>query len=279
MMTSRHATSFFTSRRRPIRLLRYFVYTLLTYYLLAYWITPSLWKHYEHHPGLEQAPKTAFTKEGIPGDALNIALIGSEEAVVRAFMEAGWQPADPVTFKTSARITTSALFGKPYPNAPVSPLYVYGRVEDLAFELPVDHNTRQRHHVRFWRSPEPAAKDGRPLWVGAATFDRSVGISHLTGKITHHIDADIDEERDKIIEDLSAKGLLVSTSQVTGVGAALWNRNGGGDKYYTDGEMTVGDLTVDNKVNPQPPPQKSNPLPVQAKNSVWVFLRKLFKWI
>ena len=77
----------------------------------------------------------------------------------------------------------------------MSPLYVFGRKQDLAFEQDVGGSADQRHHVRWWRA-EPLDAAGRPLWIGDATFDRDAGISHLTGQITHHIAPDIDAERD-----------------------------------------------------------------------------------
>jgi hypothetical protein len=250
----------------------------IVYYLLAYWITPALWTHYERHPELEKAQKTTFTKEGIPGDALNIGLVGNEEDIVHSMVAAGWLPADAITFRTSARITTSALFGKAYPNAPVSNLYVFGRVEDLAFEQAVPGKARQRHHVRYWRSDSPG-RDGRPFWIGAVTFDRSVGVSHLTGKITHHIDGDIDEERDKVIADLTTHKQLISEYQVTGIGATLQARNGGGDIYYTDGELSVGVLTASGAENQAPVTTHESPIAVQAKNGVWTALRRVLHWL
>jgi len=250
---------------------------MIVYYLLAYWITPAIWRHYEHHPALETAPKFSLTKEGIPGDALNIGLIGSQDDVIHSMVSAGWFPADPITFRTSARITTSALFGKAYPNAPVSNLYVFGRVEDLAFEQPVPHKTKQRHHVRFWRD-ETRGNDGRPFWIGAVTFDRSVGVSHLTGKITHHIDGDIDAERDKVIDDLIAQKQLISQYQVTGIGATINARNGGGDRYFTDGELSIGVLTASGAQNPVPLKTPENPVTVKAKNGAWTILRKIGHW-
>ena len=258
------------------RVLRIMLAVGVAYYLLAYWITPALWTHYEHHPALASAPKTTFTKEGIPGDALNIGLVGKEEDVVHSMVAAGWLPADPVTFRTSLHITASALSGKPYPKAPVSNLYVYGRVEDLAFEQAVPGKARQRHHVRYWRADKPA-KDGRPFWIGAVTFDRSVGVSHLTGKITHHIDGDIDEERDKIIADLTAQKQLISEFQVTGIGATLQARNGGGDIYYTDGELSVGVLTASGAENAEAVKIHESPTAVQVKNSVWTALRRVLR--
>jgi hypothetical protein len=256
--------------------LRVTLVVLAVYYVLAYWVAPSLWRHYEHHPKLETAPKTTFTKEGIPGDPLNVGLVGNEADVIHSMTASGWLPADPITFRTSMRITESALFGKPYPTAPVSNLYVFGRVEDLAFEQSVPGNTRQRNHVRFWRSDE-LGRDGKPLWIGAATFDQSVGVSHLTGKITHHIAPDLDEERDKLIGDLLAHSQLVSQYQVTGVGGILWGRNGGGDKYFTDGELSIGVLTTGGAANTTGVLLPANPVMVQAKNGIWSTFRWLFR--
>jgi hypothetical protein len=243
--------------------------------LMAYVILPALWEHYEHYPTLSDAPKTTFTAQGIPGDPLNLGLIGSEESLVHAMLGSGWDPADPVTFKTSYGIARSVLLGKPYPDAPVSSLFLFGRKQDLAFEKPVGRNARRRHHVRFWRSPE-FGRNGAPLWIGAVTFDRSVGFSHRTGQVTHHIAADIDAERDGLIADLRTHRRLTELFQVTGVGATLLGRNGGGDRYYTDGELTVGVLASDPS-RATSPERLDNPVTVQIKEQVWTAIRPLLQ--
>src|SRR5271165_4766469 len=198
--------------------------------LTAYVILPALWRHYEHHPGLEDAPKTTLTAQGIPGDPLNVGLIGGEHDVVHSMLAAGWNPADPITLKSSVRIAASVVFKRPDPDAPVSSLYLCGRRHDLAFEKPVGHAARRRHHVRFWKSAE-LGNEGAPLFIGSATFDVRVGFSHDTGQITHHISADIDAERDGLIANLAGVGRLAKIYQVTGVGATLFGRNGGRDRY------------------------------------------------
>src|SRR5581483_8569179 len=133
-----------------------------------------------------------------------------------------------------------------------------------------------RHHVRFWQSDKLGMGD-RPLWIGAATFDRSVGVSHLTGKVTHHIDADIDTERDHVIETLSHAGELVEVFQVTGVGGTLDGRNGGGDRYFTDGELTIGVVSSGNQVQKELPKVLPNDAVIQAKNDAMARLRPLLK--
>jgi hypothetical protein len=238
-------------------------------------ILPALWKHYEHHPALEDAPKTTLTAQGIPGDPLNVGLIATEDDLVRAMLEAGWAPADPITLKSSLRIAGSVLLKRPYRDAPVSNLYVFGRRQDLAFEKPAGRSASRRHHVRFWWSNE-LGKGGVPLWIGAATFDRSVGISHRTGQVTHHIAPDVDTERDGLVADLSKAGQVVRLFQVTGIGATLLGRNGGGDRYYTDGELSVG-ILASGQARASRPEQLPNPPVVQIKDQLWSAVRPLLQ--
>lgn len=249
---------------------------LAIYLVVCYGLLPLMWRHYEHHPAMSDAPKTALTSDGIPGDPLNVALVGTHGEVVAALLAADWSPADATTVRSSLHIAESVVLKRPYETAPVSNLYVWGRKQDLAFEQPVDENARERHHVRFWRSDKLGMGD-RPLWIGAATFDRSVGFSHLTGKVTHHIAADIDSERDHVIETLTTAGQLTEVFQVTGVGATLDGRNGGGDRYFTDGEITIALISPANKVQSAPPKLRLNPPAVQAKDDAMALFRPLVK--
>jgi hypothetical protein len=241
----------------------------------AYVVLPAFWKHYEHHPALEDAPKTTVTAQGIPGDPLNVGVIGHEERLIEAMLGAGWVPADPVTLGSSLRIARSVLLNRPYAGAPVSNLFLFGRRQDLAFERPAGSSARRRHHVRFWKSTE-MGQGGVPLWLGAATFDRSVGLSHRTGQVTHHIGPDVDAERDGLIADLLKAGWLTELFQVTGVGATLAGRNGGGDLYGTDGELTVG-LLAPAPDRRHTPARLPNPVPVQIKEQLWNAIHPLLQ--
>lgn len=249
---------------------------LALYVVTAYLLLPLVWRHFDHHPVMAEAPKTTYTTDGIPGDPLNAALIGNQDELVAAMLAAGWFPADRTTLRSSIRIAASVVLKRQYKTAPVSNLYVFGRPQDLAFEQPVETNARQRHHVRFWKSSELGFGD-RPLWIAAATFDRSVGFSHLTGKVTHHIDADIDAEREHVMTTLTKAGQLTEVFQVTGVGATLDGRNGGGDRYFTDGELTTGVVSPRNVVRSEPPKVLANPVGIQAKNDLMANLRPLLK--
>ena len=194
----------------------------------------------ELQSALDDAPRVTLTTTGIHGDPINVGFIGTKDELIAAMVAAKWQPADPITFKSSAKLVKSVLLHRPDETAPVSNLYLWKRKEDLAFEQEVGKDASRRHHVRFWESQKQV--DGRPLWLGAATFDTKVGFSHKTGMITHHIDANIDADRDKLMEDLTAAGWLSSTEGIEEFQPKHDGRNGGGDPYHTDGKLSVGIL-------------------------------------
>jgi hypothetical protein len=212
----------------------------IAYVTLAYVVAPALWRESFHrHPLLrDDSPRCTRTPLGIPGDPLNIAIVASEGEMIGAMLAAGWHPADPVTLGSSLRIAKSTLFHRPYEDAPVSSLTLWGRKQDLAFELEVGHDARERHHVRFWSSPEVDG-GGRPVWYGAATFDSKVGLSRTTGQVTHHIAPNLDLERDKILGDLKAAGVSFEVDWLEGFQTQREGRNGGGDPYFTDGRLPV----------------------------------------
>jgi len=191
------------------------------------------------HPALSRSPRHTMTARGHQGDALNVAFVGSEEDLHRALASAGWYAADPVTLETSIRIAADCVLRKPYPHAPVSDLFLWGRTQDAAFEQPVGRSPAQRHHVRFWRSRELDDR-GRPLWLGAATFDERVEISRTTGGVTHRIGPDIDQERNKLLADAVAAETLDGYYWVDRFHTRAEGRNGGGDPYRTDRRLAVG---------------------------------------
>jgi hypothetical protein len=213
---------------------------LLVWLVAAYLVMPALWTRYAHrHPSLEDIPRITHTGSDIPGDPLNVALIGTETELKKIMLAAKWYPADPLTLRSCLLIAKDTVIKRSYDDAPVSNLYLFGRKQDLAFEQPVGNNPRQRHHVRFWLS-DKVDPDGRPMWIGAATYDRKVGLSHTTGQITHHTAADIDTERDKLFEDLKQTDDLDEVYTVEGFHTIKEGRNGGGDPWKTDGNLVVG---------------------------------------
>ena len=251
--------------------------SVLAYALVSYALLPVFWRHFEGHERMAGLALVTKTKLGIPGDALNVALEGEEADVVCAMTAAGWAPADKKTLRTSLKIAGSVIFDRPYATAPVSDLFYDGKKQDLAFEKAAGKSVDTRHHVRFWRALD-AQRDRRPLWVGAVTFDASVGVSAYTGQFTHHIAADIDTERDQLAKNLSQAGVVEAISQVSGIGPTIYARNGGGDYYFTDGEMSVVRLAGDCKANLAAPVVASAPPPLTSvKNRVFGAMAALWR--
>lgn len=218
---------------------------VLVYAVAAYLLVPLAWEGYERrHPSFDDNPRITQTGDGHPGDPLNVALIGTEPQLNRAMRAAGWYPAAALGLRSDLKIAADTVLSRPDDEAPVSRLYLFGRKEDLAFEQPVGNNPRQRHHVRFWRT-EKVDGDGRPVWIGAASYDRRVGISHTTGQITHHIAPDVDAERDHLFNNLKSTGELADFYAVDNFHTHLEGRNGGGDPWHTEGRLLVGVVESD----------------------------------
>ncbi len=257
-----------TGRRHFRRAVKWVATLAAVYVLISYVLLPFAWTHYEHQPGLAGRPMVTRTASGFPGDALNVGLVGDTDDVLHAMHAAGWLPADPVTLKSSVEIIGSVLLDRPYRDAPVSPLYYDGRKEQFAFEQEDGTNASRRHHIRLWRALD-TGEEGRPVWLGSATFDASVGVSHYTGQITHDIAPDIDAERDFAAQSLDTARMVAVEYQVTGVGPTLTGRNGEGSHYYTDGEMKVLVLVPDGQKRSQPAEILPAPPLVAAKDTLW----------
>ncbi len=211
------------------------------YILAAYVIMPWLDKaEVRREPARYENPRLTHTGTGLPGDPLNIQLVGNEEDVIRAMVAAGWFPADPLTFRSSVRIVVDTVFRKPDDDATVSSLFLYGRKEDLAFEKPAGDSPKERHHVRFWRSDHLV--DGRPAWLGSAAYDKGVELSRTTGEVTHHISPEVDLERHLLLADLTKGTSDITSTWIDGYHSELQGKNGGGDPWRTDGRLAVAVL-------------------------------------
>jgi hypothetical protein len=232
--------------RRKLPLWGKTVLGLLSIYLIvAYFVIPQMdAMKSRRHPDMAAGEHLTQTKTGLPGDPLNIALVGSEDEVIGALLAAAWVPANALSIRSSVRIAVDTVIAKPDPNAPVSNLYLYGRKEDLAFEKPIGHSPRERHHVRLWRSAQ--TDHGRPLWMGAATHDLGVELSRTTGEVTHHISPEVDAERDLLLDDLARATPGLATRWLADFHPILQGRNGGGDPWHTDGRLPVATLAPAN---------------------------------
>jgi hypothetical protein len=202
------------------------------------------------------------TSDGLLGDPVNIALLGSEAQVHAAMTAARWTRADEVNLTSSRRIVASTLTRRTYPEAPVSPLRLFDRQQDFAYQQEVAGNPAKRHHVRFWRCPEGWKLPGGYAvdWLAAGTFDRSVGLSLMTFQVTHKIAPDIDTERDFTVGSIQDADPAVTVHVIRDFSTGYHDKNGGGDAIVTDGDLPVVDL------RPVVAPALSAPSPTDSRD-------------
>ncbi|GAA1769371.1 LssY C-terminal domain-containing protein [Agromyces humatus] len=187
----------------------------------------------------------ARTSDGLLGDPVNLAVDGPEASVHAAMLAAGWTRADDLSLASSWRIVTSTVTRMSYDEAPVSPLFLFGRQQDFAYQQEVEGNPAKRHHVRFWRTPDGWLLPGgrRVDWLAAGTFDRAVGFSLFTLQVTHKIDADTDVERDHIVATVLGGNPDARVHVLADFATGYHSRNGGGDSIRTDGDLPVIDVS------------------------------------
>jgi hypothetical protein len=205
-----------------------------------------------------RVPRYTTTADGLAGDPVNLVLIGTLQQLHAAFGIAGWSVADRLNLASSWRMVRAFVFNSPYPTAPFSSLYLFGRVQDVGFQKAIDNSPRKRHHIRFWALSLKRAEatlgtasfwlntDAPPdkehvLWVGAGTRDTGLSLTRLTFQITHATDSDTNMERDYIIAELSKIQLI---EEVRSVKARQRLSVGQVNHYVTDGEVTVANLVA-----------------------------------
>jgi hypothetical protein len=186
----------------------------------------------------------ARTSDGLLGDPVNLALRGLEPQVHAALTRAGWIRADDLSLTSGRRMLTSTLSRRSYVEAPVSPLHLFDRQQDFAYQQEVEGNPSKRHHVRFWRCPEGwMLPGGYPVdWLAAGTYDKSVGLSLFTLQVTHKIEENTDIERDFIVQTVSAASPEAEVEVIEDFSTGYHSRNGGGDLIITDGNLPIIDI-------------------------------------
>jgi hypothetical protein len=170
------------------------------------------------------------------GDPLNFVLIGDSDAIFAALVRAGWDETEILTARSAAATAESFLFGSSYRYSPVSPLHLFGRAQDAAFQK-ARRTINQRNHLRLWLTP--LRHDGQEVWIGQISRDIGVRFTTSTWNLTTHaIDPDVDWERWYLTQDLASVNALSKFGLVGGVGVSTMTEprlTAGGDPYFTDG--------------------------------------------
>jgi hypothetical protein len=230
----------------------------LTYAIAAYIVLPQAVRMGLKILKRKRVPSYTTTGDGFPGDPVNLVLIGTLQQLHAAFGIAGWSVVDRLGIASSWRMVRAFVLNSPYPTAPFSSLYLFGRAQDVGFQKCLDNSPRKRHHIRFWAlslergeatlgtarfwlNTDRPPDDARVLWVGAGTKDTGLSLTRLTFQITHATDSDTNIERDHIIAEL-AKNHLVA--DVASFGARQRLPIGRVNHYVTDGEVTIANLVA-----------------------------------
>ncbi len=199
-----------------------------------------LLRFYPYPSNFPAYPKITHTRSGAAGDPINLVFVGTKDQIMHSFQQAGWLLPDPITPQTSAKIAADSLAHRSYPTAPVSNLYVFGRIQDLAFEKPTN-DVQNRGHIRLWKTGTLVG--GQLVWVGQASYDSGIELSATNHLPTHHIAPTVDLERNAVGADLEKTGLVREESYGAFTPPILYARNGGGDYYESDGDMLVINYT------------------------------------
>lgn len=237
----------------------------ITYVLGAYVLVPAAIRLFRTIRPPKHVPLYCVTPDGFASDPLNIGIIGTRRELILAMERAGWHIADRHSPLNVARMAFCIALGRDYPAAPVSSLYLFGRKQDIAFEIPIGGNPSSRHHVRFWATTYEKKEllnircihwqhrrmhvlEDNLLWVGAASLDVGVSVIRHNLQVSHMIDPDTNTERDMIVQQLQAQGLVKKLQAIElGEPYRLINRVLRGS-LHTDGKMSI--VTLNTKKPP-----------------------------
>ncbi len=240
-----------TDRRLP-----WIVAISLTYSLAAYVILPRVVRMSLKILQRKKVPSFSLTGDGLPGDPVNLVLEGELQKLRAAFVAAGWTEADPLGLKSSWRMVVAFVLIRPYPAAPFSTLYLFGRGQDVGFQKAINDSPRKRHHIRFWAlsleqteetlgtadfwlNTDRPPSEATALWVGAATKDTGISFTRFTFQVTHATDSDCNAERDFVVTELERAGAIESLTSYQ-AGETLHSRRV--NHYVTDGEVAAASL-------------------------------------
>jgi hypothetical protein len=180
--------------------------------------------------------QTTAQRPPAPSDLTNLLLVATEDALRRAFTEAGWSGAASVNPLSKFETLRALAEDRGYDEAPVSVLLLDGKPPDLVFEKTNDTFAR-RHHLRIWR--RPGTVGGKPVWAVAATHDTGIDFSEADRTFIHRIDPQIDREREKVVNDLLFTGRVKAFDLVDRPAVPRQNRNATGDRIESDGRIAI----------------------------------------
>lgn len=174
------------------------------------------------------------------GDPINFFIVAPWGVLFPALISVGWDETEILDAATAFRTMRAFFFRGDYRHSPVSPLFVYGRRQDAAFQK-IRENINARNHLRLWLMP--LTFGGEVVWAGQISRDIGVRFTtHALWMTTHEIDPDVDGARWSLVQDLIKAQCVAKIGFVAGGVSATPiapRSNLTGDKYFTDGLRVV----------------------------------------
>jgi hypothetical protein len=234
---------------------------LITYGFLAYAAIPALLRvrHIIQPP--THVPTRTIVGDGWAVDPINLVVIArSEKDFIWAMQKSGWDMADPLTVRTRLKMVWAVLLNKEYRTAPFGNHYVFGRKQDIGFQIPISRSPRHRHHVRFWRLGTTLLEDEhehhsfwrkllrrflnkeKEIWVGAAILDHGLSLRARNLQIDHGVESDTTIERDFLVQTLKDAYVLRDAITIK-AGEPLRTRHQGlGQTIIADGYVRLCEI-------------------------------------
>ena len=187
---------------------------------------------------LNQIPRRVSDPNSLPGDMVNVLIVGTEDQVVKAFSAGGWVKVDSTVKSTVLNAALQSFEKKDYLTMPMSILYLFNRPQDYGFAHaePV-RVAMSRNHLRVWKSPYEV--EGKPLWCVAATHDIGFERDQRNNGVTHKIDPAVDGEREYVDGTLSSTGLVAQRNHVTPPNPLTTAKTATGGEFHSDGRIVV----------------------------------------
>ena len=183
------------------------------------------------------------------GDPLNLVIVESKKDPIVPFIARGWHLARQLDVASAIETVRAFIFRDEFLTSPVSPLYVFGRKEDVVVQK-ARSTINERVHARLWLTPYTF--EGRRVWIGQVSRDIGVRLTDQTWNLTtHKIAPDVDFDRAYLLQDLLVSGYVERYGYVDGVGVAPVSAprtNLTGDPFYTDGLRAV--IFLSNQTTP-----------------------------
>jgi hypothetical protein len=136
----------------------------------------------------------------------------------------------------------AAFVGRGYRYGSSSPLYAFGRQQDLSGHKTSRWVAPQPHVLRFWLTP--LRYQGKPIWVGQVS-GRLGGRFAAPAEGIWRTEPDVDEARNDLVQDLFYSQRMSKIGFVKGAGRVDARRQDeatDGFRYHTDGLRAVIDF-------------------------------------